>query len=447
MGFTGIPLSAMIGMLFFLLLLSAFFSGSETALTRARRASLRVRKEKGDQGARKAEQLLDNPERMLSTILLGNNFVNIAASALATTLFINAFGEAGILYATIAMTVVVLVFAEILPKTIAVVHADAIACHVAGPMRGLQSMLAPAIRLLLSVIAMLKRLLRVPDMEDTPLNHRELSSLIDISAENGVLDQAREQMLNSSLNLHQVAVKALMTPRKDIFMLDGALSVSACLQQVKEHPYSRYPVFLNETDHLIGILHLRDLISLDNASSRLADARIWKSPLYIPSTKNALAQLFDFQNMRRHMAIIVDEFGDIEGLITLEDIIEDIVGEIDDESDIPAQAEMWPQPDGSLVTSATVALHDINQSMDADLPVESATTIGGLIIHILGDQPEGRLCLGIGNIRVEVLSMKGDWIRRVRLRAVENNGVSGPGPAHPAYRASRRGDPEARLRP
>ena len=415
MDIIGLSLPVAVGALFFLLLLSAFFSGSETALTRARRARLRVRHEQGDRGAEQAEQLLDHPERMLSTILLGNNFVNIAASALATALFVSKFGEAGIIYATIAMTIIVLVLAEILPKTIAVAHAETIACRVAGPMHGIQTLIGPLITLLMAVTTLLKRLLRVPERAEMPLTHKELASMIDISAESGVLDQAREQMLNSSLSLHEVAVKALMTPRRNMRMLDGSLSVSECLQLVAGEPHSRYPIYLGETDNLIGIVHLRDLVTLSNHSKRLADARVWNKPLYIPATKNALAQLFSFQKKHRHMAIVVDEFGDIEGLITLEDIIEEIVGEIHDESDIPPPLEMWPQPDGSLVTSATVALHDINQCMDADLPEENATTIGGLIVQILGDQPEGRLCLSIGSMRVEVLSVRGDWIQRVRL--------------------------------
>lgn len=423
MDIVGLPLSVAVGILFFLLLLSAFFSGSETALTRASRARLRVRREQGDSRARKAEQLLDYPERMLSTILLGNNFVNIAASALATALFVSKFGEVGIIYATVAMTVVVLMLAEILPKTIAVAHAEAIACQVAGPLRGIQTLFAPLISLLMAGITLLKYLLRVPKQAETPLTHQELASMIDISAESGVLDRAREQMLSSSLSLHEVAVKALMTPRKNIRMLNGSLSVSECLQQVAGEPHSRYPVYLNETDNLIGIVHLRDLITLSDHSKHLADARIWRRPLYIPATKNALAQLFDFQKKHLHMAMIVDEFGDIEGLITLEDIIEEIVGEIHDESDIPPQLEMWPQPDGSMVTSATVALHDINQSIDADLPEETATTIGGLIVEILGDQPEERLCLSIGSMRVEVLSIRGGWIQRVRLYPSEKAGT------------------------
>jgi len=415
MAVEGFPFSFAIGTLFFLLLFSAFFSGSETALTRARRASLRVRSEQGNKGSKKAEAMLEQPERMLSTILLGNNFVNIFASALATELFVSRFGDTGIIYATIAMTIVVLIFAEILPKTIAVAHAENIACKVAGPLHAIQSLLGPLVSVLMSIISLLKRILRMPERSETPLTHKELASMIDISAESGVLDQAREQMLNSSLCLHEIAVKALMTPRKQMRMLDGSLTVAECLKKASMEPHSRHPVYLDATDNLIGIVHLRDLLKQKNPSAPLSDAMIWTSPPYIPTTKNALAQLFDFQNNHEHMAIIVDEFGDIEGLITLEDIIEEIVGEIHDESDIAPQLEMWPQPDGSLVTAATVALHDINQAMDAELPEEVATTIGGLIVHILGDIPEGRLCLSIGGINVEVLSVKHDWIQRVRL--------------------------------
>lgn len=408
-----------IGLLFFLLLLSAFFSGSETALTRARRAILRAASEQGDRGASKAEQLLDNPERMLSTILLGNNFVNIAASALATALFVARFGEAGIIYATIAMTVVVLILAEILPKTIAVAHAEAVAGRVASPLQHIQTLLTPLVSLLMLIIAGLKHLLRVPEQSDTSLTHHELATMIDISAESGVLDQAREQMLNNSLMLHEVAVKALMTPRKDMHLLNGTSTVRHCLSEITGRPYSRYPVYLDKTDHLIGIIHLRDLIKLKDSEERLCDALIWREPPYIPATKNALSQMFEFQNNHQHMAIIVDEFGDIEGLITLEDIVEEIVGEIHDESDEPSPTDMWPQPDGSLVTVATAAIHDINQELGTNLPEEGATTIGGLIVHTLGDQPEGLLCMSIGEVHVEVLSVRSDWIRRVRLTPIE----------------------------
>jgi len=421
MDIAGISLPLAIGLLFFLLLLSAFFSGSETALTRSRRSRLRMAREQGNEGAKTAEMLLEHPERILSTILLGNNFVNIAASALATALFVAKFGDAGIIYATIAMTVVVLILAEILPKTIAVAHAEEVACRIAGPMNAIQVLLKPIVTALMYIIKGLKRLLRVPEKNSAPLTHHELATMIDISAESGILDQAREQMLSSSLMLHKVAVKALMTPRKDMRLLDGSMTIAQCLERVTDQPHSRYPVYLNKTDHLIGIIHLRDLIKRKNPKERLCDALIWREPAYVPVTKNALSQMFDFQSNRQHMAIVVDEFGDIEGLITLEDIIEEIVGEIHDESDELTPTEMWPQPDGSMVTAATVGIHDINQECGADLPEEGATTIGGLIIQMLGDLPDGRVCMVIGDMRVEVLSIQGDWIRRVRLTQIESD--------------------------
>ncbi len=419
MGIEHLSISLAVGILVFLLLLSAFFSGSETALTHAKRAKLRVRQERGDKGAQKAEKLLDRPERMLSTILLGNNFVNIAASAMATGLFVAKFGEAGILYATIAMTVIVLIFAEILPKTIAVAHAESMACRVSGLMSLIQKILAPLVKVLNGIITILKRILRVPASGEGSLTHRELASLIDMSAESGMLDQAREQMLNNSLTLHEVAVKALMTPRPNVRMLDGALTVSETMNEVSKSPHSRYPVYLNEPDNLIGIVHLRDLMKLRQEDMPLREAVIWKTPPYIPASKHALAQLFDFQANHHHMAIVVDEFGDIEGVITLEDIIEEIVGEIHDESDLPPQVEMWPQPDGSVIAAATVAIHDINQFMGSDLPEEGSVTIGGLVVEILGDAPEGKLCLDIAGLQVELLSFRGEWIRRVRLSKKE----------------------------
>lgn len=409
------PLAVTLGILLLLLLLSAFFSGSETALTRARRVRLRASGEAGKRGAKTAEKLLERPEYMLSTILLGNNFVNIAASSLAAALLVQSFGEAGIFYATMIMTIVVLVFSEILPKTIAVVHAEAIACAVAPILRSIQWLLHPIVALLMYIITLFKWLLRVPHKAETPLTHQELATMIDISAESGMLDEAREQMLISSLSLHKVAVKSLMKPRKNMRMLDGSQTVETCLKQAIAHPYSRYPVYLHEPDQLIGIIHLRDMMKVVDRSRPLAEAVIWQQPPYIPTTKNALAQLFEFQSRHQHMAIVVDEFGDIEGLITLEDIIEDIVGEIHDESDTPARIEMWPQPDGALVTSGTAGLRDINQEMDWDLPEEVANTIGGLIVHTLGEQPEDRLCVTIQGVHIEILSISGDWIQRLRL--------------------------------
>ncbi len=416
-----IPLVITIGILIFLLLASAFFSGSETALTRARKVRLRLLSEQGNRGAKRAIAMQKAPEKMLSTILIGNNFVNFAAVSLTTAIFVVLYGDrVGPVYATIASTIIFVIFAEVLPKTFAVAHAEAVSCRVALLLGWIQKLIYPLVWLLMLIVHIFRRLFRVPDKEDTGLTHQELSTIIDLSAESGVLDQAREQMLMSSLHLHEVPVKALMTPRKNVVFLDAGKSVARCIAKAMQHPHSRYPVYHGATDHLIGIVHLRDLIKIEQKSELLVNAVIWKTPPYIPASKNALSQLFAFQSQRQHLAIIVDEFGDIDGLITLEDIIEEIVGEIDDESDAPSLPEMWKQPDGSMVVTGTASVHDINTAMDIDLPEEGSTTISGLIFEILGDQPDGRVCLIIGNVRIEVLRIEGHWIKRVRVKPADN---------------------------
>ncbi len=407
--------SGAIGVLFFLLLISAFFSGSETALTRARRFRLRLLGDQGNHGARKAERLLNQPEHMLATILLGNNFVNIAASSLAAAIFVGAFGQAGIVYAAIAMTVVVVLLAEILPKTIAVAHAEKVACHVAGSLQWIMRLLAPLTAILMGIIRLLQRILNIPKGTDTEFTHQELVKMIDVSAESGILDAAREQMLLNSLHLHEVPVKALMTPRKSMDVLDASCSVDHCLQVAIHKPHSRYPVFHEQEDQLIGIVHLRDLVKYQHSHAPLRNMVIWRDLPFVPANKNALQQLFYFQSHHQHMAIVVDEYGDIDGLITMEDILEEIVGEIEDESDTPAPPEMWRQPDGSLVAAGTVNLHDINQALDIQLPEEGATTVGGLIVERLGTQPEAAMCLQLGDVRLETLKLSGHRINRVRI--------------------------------
>jgi len=411
----GLSWPAATGILFFLLLASAFFSGSETALTRARRFRLRLLGDQGNSGARKAEKLLDHPERMLSGILLGNNFVNIAASSLTTAIFVAMFGQSGIVYATIAMTIIVVLLAEILPKTIAVAHAESIACRVAGTLQWIVRILSPLIILLMGIIHVMQRMLNVPGKADSEITHQDLATIIDVGAEAGVLDAAREQMLMNSLHLHNVPIKALMTPRKDMYGLDASRSTAECLKEAMNRPHSRYPVYQDKQDHIIGIIHLRDLVKYRHRKGPLLNVMIWRDIPFAPANKNALQQLFDFQNHRQHLAIVVDEYGDIDGLITMEDILEEIVGEIEDESDTPAPSEMWPQPDGSTVAAGTVSLHDINQELDIQLPEEGATTLGGLIVERIGAQPEATLCLDVDGIRLEISKLEGNWIRRVRI--------------------------------
>ena len=419
--FSELSVPLVVGLLFFLLLLSAFFSGSETALTRARRVRLRILRKNGSKGAKYAEHLLKKPERMLASILLGNNFVNIAASSLATALFVAEFGEAGILYATIAMTVIVLVFAEVLPKSIAVVHAESIACRVSMLLTWFQILFSPLVNLLMLGIKTLQKSLKVKENQELAFNHQELAMMIDMSAASGELDKAREQMLMSALQLHDVSIKTLMTPRKEMVMLDASHTVEECLEQAIKHPHSRYPVYHGHSDNLLGIVHLRDLLKNKRKHMPLAQAMIWKNLTFVPTSRNALAQLFEFQSKHQHMAIVVDEFGDIDGAITLEDIIEEIVGEIVDESDAPLAMDAWEQPDGSWVASGKANVRDLNQMIGINLPHHGATTIGGLVVQEFGGVPEGKTCLNVSNTLIEVLEIESDRVMRVRLTKQEDD--------------------------
>ncbi|HXH64946.1 MAG TPA: CNNM domain-containing protein [Mariprofundaceae bacterium] len=410
-----LSIPASIGILFMLLMVSAFFSGSETALTRASRPRLKTMQENRVRGAKRALELVRHPERMLAAVLLGNNFVNIAASSLATAVLVSYFGEAGIIYATVLMTTVVLIVSEILPKAIAVAHAEAIAVKVAPVLFWTQRLLSPVIAVLMAMIGVMRRFFRMPATREPIITHQELATLIDMGAKGGMLDSSREQMLLSSLRLHEVNVRALMSPRKNMIMIDAERSVGECLAYAMAKPHSRYPVYHKEPDNLIGIVHLRDLMRLKNRDIPLVQAVIWQTPMFIPSSKNALDMLFEFQTRRQHMAIVVDEFGDIDGLITLEDILEEIVGEITDEWDIPEQPDMWHKPDGSLVAEAMVSIHDVNDELGCELPKNEATTIGGLIVQMLGEQPDGPVCLAVDDVRLEVTELSGGWIQRVRI--------------------------------
>ena len=412
---TLLPLPLAVTLLIILLLLSAFFSGSETALTRARKTRLRILRDNGNEGAHHAERLLQTPETLLTAILLGNNLVNFAASSLTAAIFLVTFGEAGLIYATLIMTIIVVVFSEVLPKTIAVAYAEPIACKIARPLQWIVRILNPVIRLVLGFIGIIKRLLNIATHQEMTFTHQELATMVGLSAETGGLDSAREQMLANSLRLHEVPVKSLMTHRKNMAMLDATQSITQAKQEALDKPHSRYPVYQHDQDDILAILHIRDLIRMEDSDQSLGVSLQCQRLTYVPANRNALSQLFDFQKSRQHMAIVVDEFGDLEGLITLEDILEDIVGEIVDEHDAPESNETWKQPDGSVIVSGTANIHDLNQLLGADMPEDKATTIGGLIVHTLGFQPEYKLSLPINDLRVEILQIQHERITRVRI--------------------------------
>jgi len=393
-------LSAALLLLF--IILSAIFSGTETALTHSRRATLRVLQQEGSRGAKAAETLLANPDRMLAAILLGNNFVNFAASSLTAVVMVEAFGDAGIIYATIAMTIIIVMFSELLPKTIAVVHAETLACAIAPWLQRFSRVFFPFIGLMQWSVRLVRRVMGINDHRRAGLNRQELTALIHMSASSGYLDAPHQRMLAGNLRLAQIPVKALMTPRNYIHMLNIDMVLKECQEAVLQSPYSRHPVYSERKDNILGVVHLRDLFTmLSTPEDSTLNALTLREPYYIPNNQNAMAQLVDFQQRQEHMAIVVDEYGDIEGLITLEDILESIVGEIQDESDLAPSQEIKAKGDYWQV-SATASLHDINRMLSTALPEDRATTIGGLVVSTLGKQPDGDLSMRFPDALIEL---------------------------------------------
>ncbi|MDQ6975198.1 MAG: CNNM domain-containing protein [Mariprofundaceae bacterium] len=423
-------ISSSAALLLLFIVLSAVFSGTETALTHSRRARLHVLKQNGDQGAKAAIKLLSNPDRMLAAILLGNNFVNFAASSLTAVVMVQAFGEAGILYATVVMTVVIVMFSELLPKTIAVVHAEAIACFIAPWLRRFTWLFHPCIVLMQISVRLVRRLMRISDHRKAGLNRQELTALIHMSASSGFLDPPHQRMLTGNLKLAQLPVKALMTPRHNIRMLNLAMPLQECRDVVMSSPYSRYPVYAERRDNICGVIHLRHVFGIDqtqqNKNATLDDLSTkLLAPYYIPNNKNALAQLCDFQTRKEHMAIVVDEYGDIEGLITLEDILESIVGEIQDESDTTPSEDIQAS-DNHWRVAATASIHDINRMLSTALPENRATTIGGLIVSTLGKQPDGDLSMRFPDVLIELKWDNEQNIHAITAKKIqESDQVSG----------------------
>jgi len=418
-----LSLSAALLLLF--IILSAIFSGTETALTHSRRARLHVLKQDGDQGAKAAIKLLSNPDRMLAAILLGNNFVNFAASSLTAVVMVQAFGEAGIIYATVAMTLVIVMFSELLPKTIAVVHAEAIACFIAPWLQRFTWLFHPFIVLMQISVRIVRRLIRISDNHKAGLNRQELTALIHMSASSGYLDAPHQRMLTGNLKLAQIPVKALMTPRNSMCMLNASKSLQACRDAVLSNPYSRYPVYADRKDNICGVIHLRHVlgaaITQKNNEVTLADlTATLLPPYYIPNNQNALAQLCDFQTRKEHMAIVVDEYGDIEGLITLEDILESIVGEIQDESDATPNEDIQADENHWRV-AATTSIHDINRMLATALPENRATTIGGLIVSTLGKQPDGDLSMRFPDVLIELKWNKEHNIHAITVKKIQES--------------------------
>jgi Mg2+/Co2+ transporter CorB len=412
----GIVLGAIVG----LLILSAFFSGSETALTAASRARMHALEEDGNKRARIVNRLLEVRERFIGAILLGNNLANIAASALATTLFLQLFGDEGVVYATIVMTVIVVLFAEVLPKTYAIVNADRMALFVAPIVRILVAVFAPLTATIQWVVRHTLRLFgaSISDEAEVLSAHEEIRGAIELYHKAGGMVKLTRDMLGGVLDLRELTVSDIMVHRTKMDAIDVELPTEAIIDAALKSPHTRLPLWRGEREEIVGVLHAKTLLrALRDSNGDIGKIDIMSlaaPPWFVPDTTTLKDQLNAFLKKKAHFAIVVDEYGEVMGLVTLEDIIEEIVGEISDETDIAA-ALAKPQADGSLIVDGAVPIRDVNRLMDWDLPDEEATTIAGLVLHEAQTIPNPGQAFTFHDYRFEVLRRQRNRITALRV--------------------------------
>ena len=409
-----------------LLILSFFFSGSETALTATSRSRMHQQAKQGDKNAGTVLKLLERKDRLIGAILLGNNMVNILASALATTVLVSIFGEAGVVYATIGMTALVLIFAEVLPKTYALSHADAVALKVAPVMRWIVFLFAPITATVQSIVRATLRPFGVDLSTSISVeqHEEELRGAIDLhSGEDPDIRHERE-MLRSILELDEVEVADIMTHRQKVVTLDLDDPVEDLVEQILGSPYPRLPVYRGDSDDISGVLHakalLREIHARGGNIKDLDLATLAAPPWFIPDSTTLLDQLQAFRERREHFANVVDEYGAFMGIVTLEDILEQIVGEIDDETDI-AVPGVRPQADGSFIVDGAVTLRTLARDLDWDLPDDNAATVAGIVLHEARLIPDPGQTFLFHGFRFEVLRRQRNQITSLRITPPDPN--------------------------
>ena len=399
-----------------LLACSAFFSSSETGMMSLNRYRLKHLSKKGNRSARRAEQMLARPDRLLGTILVGNNVVNILAASIATVVATRIWGDAGIAISTIGLTIVVLIFSEITPKTLAALRPEAIAFRVTFPLSVMQRLLYPVVWLCNTISNGLLGLfgISLQSAQAAQLSSDELRTVVN-EASLGITPR-RQNMLLSILDMEQMTVNDIMVPRNDAYGLDLDDDMSVIRDQLQTSHHTRLPVFRGDINNVTGLVHMRSIARLLSSNELTKDNLIasCKDPYFIPENTPLHTQLLNFQKHKRRIGFVVDEYGDVIGLITLEDILEEIVGEFTTDL-LPANHDIHPQADGTYVIDASVALRDINRQLLWQLPEDGPKTLNGLITEWLENIPDNSVGLSLGDYRMEILQTKDNMIKSVRI--------------------------------
>ncbi len=420
-----------VGSILALLVLSAYFSGSETALTAASRGKLRAQAEKGSKGAEKALEITEDNERLIGSVLLGNNLVNILAASLATALFTRLFGESGVALATLVMTLLVLIFAEVLPKTYAITNAEAAAARTAPIITLVISIFSPivsAVRWLVRGVLWMFGVNADPDSQILAVKE-EIAGALYLGQSEGVVEKEDRDRILGALDLGDRTVEEIMLHRSQIEMIDADASPESILDQCLKSRHTRLPVFRDEPDNIIGVVHAKDLLRTihqliiaeglsPKALSKFDICDVATKPYFVPETTTLDDQMRQFLHIRRHFALVVDEYGSLQGLLTLEDILEEIVGEITDEFDIEEEHEIQKVEDNQILVDGAMTIRDLNRATDWSLPDDEANTVAGLVIHEAKIIPDINQVFVFHGFRFEVIAKEENRISLLKVREI-----------------------------
>ncbi|MEE2944944.1 MAG: HlyC/CorC family transporter [Pseudomonadota bacterium] len=413
-----------------LLMLSAFFSGSETALTAASRGKLRSQADKGNKGAERALNITEDSERLIGSVLLGNNLVNILATSLATALFTRLLGESGVALATLVMTLLVLIFAEVLPKTYAITAPETAASRVAGVISVVVTLFAPivsAVRVLVRIVLRLFGVKIDPDSQILAVRE-EIAGALQLGHSEGIVEKEDRDRILGALDLAERTVEEIMLHRSGIEMINADNAPSDILNQCLESNHTRLPVYKDDPENIVGVIHAKDLLREMHSVGDDTETKgvgkfnlnaVAKKPYFVPDTTSLDDQMRQFLKRRSHFALVVDEYGALRGLITLEDILEEIVGEITDEFDPDGEHQIRQSEDGQFLIDGAMTIRDLNRASDWQLPDEEANTVAGLVIHEAQTIPVVGQVFAFHGFRFEIVAREDNRITRLKMRPLE----------------------------
>ncbi|MDD7804480.1 MAG: HlyC/CorC family transporter [Endozoicomonas sp. (ex Botrylloides leachii)] len=409
-------IGTLLGILCLLLLLSAFFSSAETSMMAINRYRLRHLARKGHRAARRTASLLERTDRLIGVVLIGNNFVNILASAIATVISVRLWGDSGLAIATLGLTIFVLIFGEVTPKTVAAMYPERIAFVASIVLQPLLKICYPLVVVMNWICGLLMKPFGI-NLEGSTSDHLNAEELRSLVNEPGLaLPKKRRGMLLSILDLEKVNVDDILVPRNEVVGIDLEDDIHHILDQLRDCQHTRLPVFKGDINNIVGMLHMRKvarLLSLEEVNKAML-LQETVEPYYVPETTPLSIQLFNFQKAKERIAMVVDEYGDILGLVTLEDILEEIVGDFTTDVSDSGQ-EITPQDDGSYIIDGSASIRDINRALAWSLPTDEARTISGLITEEMEFIPDSNVCLQLGKYRFEILQVKDNRIRTVKI--------------------------------